>query len=330
MRRPIFISYKRVDKERVFEIKDFIELQTGLSCWIDLVGIESDAQFEDVIIEAIDNCDVFLYFYSKEHTKIINYENDWTIKELDFAQEEEKRIVFINLDKTPLTKKFKFRYRQKQQVDALDKSRLEKLIFDLKKWYNIKNDGLGVKEHETLVTEDLKDEVVEELVKELKDDKKDMVSDSPTNQRLPRSLLFTYNQKNFYMVLSEDGKYYLGNLNAKENDLSWWENKWVQTLGSSAICAGAVLLGVIGIPIAILAGFKALSVIFADEERTGSTSELIVNQELCKKINECTGYIFSVPFSYELNGVKPDMQKGCVVLRVRNNKKLLFSNRLGY
>ena len=50
----IFISYKRVDKDRVFELKKEIEQSTGEKCWIDLDGIESDAQFADVIMNAID------------------------------------------------------------------------------------------------------------------------------------------------------------------------------------------------------------------------------------------------------------------------------------
>ena len=78
----IFISYKRVDKVRVFAIKDGIEKATGEKCWIDLDGIESDAQFADVIISAINRCEVFLFMYSASHTKIENHNNDWTISEI--------------------------------------------------------------------------------------------------------------------------------------------------------------------------------------------------------------------------------------------------------
>ena len=50
----IFISYKRVDKEKVFRIKDQIEVALDEKCWIDIDGIESDAQFANVIINAIN------------------------------------------------------------------------------------------------------------------------------------------------------------------------------------------------------------------------------------------------------------------------------------
>lgn len=44
MKPRIFISYKRVDKMKVFNLKDKIEKCTGVKCWIDIDGIESDAQ----------------------------------------------------------------------------------------------------------------------------------------------------------------------------------------------------------------------------------------------------------------------------------------------
>ena len=55
----IFISYKRDDLDMVWSIKDIIEKHTGENCWIDLDGIESDAQFANVIIKAINQAKVF-------------------------------------------------------------------------------------------------------------------------------------------------------------------------------------------------------------------------------------------------------------------------------
>lgn len=44
----LFILYKRVDKEKVFNLKKHIEAYAGEKCWINLDGIESDAQFKVV------------------------------------------------------------------------------------------------------------------------------------------------------------------------------------------------------------------------------------------------------------------------------------------
>ena len=134
MKYDIFISYKRVDKDKVFPIKDFIERNTGYNCWIDLDGIESDAQFADIIIKAINNAEVFLFMYSNTHTKIENFEEDWTVKEITFAQKKKKRIVFVNLDNAPLTDRFDFIFGTKQQVAASSDVAMKKLCADIKQW----------------------------------------------------------------------------------------------------------------------------------------------------------------------------------------------------
>lgn len=134
---PVFISYKRVNKQKVFAIKDNIEQRTGVKCWIDLDGIESHAQFVSVIINAIDACQIVLFMYSQAHSLIKDFENDYTIKELTYAAEEGKRIVFINIDRSPLAKWFRFQYGTKQHVDALDPTRLDKLAADIRNWLNL-------------------------------------------------------------------------------------------------------------------------------------------------------------------------------------------------
>ena len=114
----IFISYKRVDKEKAFKSKDQTESTLGEKCWIDIDGIESDAQFKNVIIKAINDCEIVLFMYSKAHSKIEDFEKDWTIRELNFASSKNKRIVFVNLDGSPLIDLIAFDYANKQQVDA--------------------------------------------------------------------------------------------------------------------------------------------------------------------------------------------------------------------
>ena len=131
----IFISYKRIDKDKVFTIKDEIELVTGKeSCWIDLDGIESDAQFVNVIVEAINRAQVFLFMYSRHHAEIKDYDNDWTTREINYAQKRKKRIVFINIDGSQLTDWFELMFGMKQQIDANSDVAMKKLCKDLVKW----------------------------------------------------------------------------------------------------------------------------------------------------------------------------------------------------
>lgn len=133
----IFISYKRETKNDVFPIKDIIEEQTKHKCWIDLDGIESDAQFANVIIKAINQAKVFLFMYSSKHTEIEDYENDWTIREINFAQKKKKRIVFVNIDGSKLTDWFELIFGTKQQIDAKSSKAMKKLCSDIQKWLSV-------------------------------------------------------------------------------------------------------------------------------------------------------------------------------------------------
>lgn len=133
----IFISYKRDDLDMVWSIKDIIEKHTGENCWIDLDGIESDAQFANVIIKAINQAKVFLFMYSSKHTEIEDYENDWTIREINFAQKKKKRIVFVNIDGSKLTDWFELIFGTKQQINAKSSKAMKKLCSDIQKWLSV-------------------------------------------------------------------------------------------------------------------------------------------------------------------------------------------------
>ena len=137
MKERIFISYKRVDKERVFAIKDGIEQATGEKCWIDLEGIESDAQFVAKIMTAIDQCDVFLFMRSNAHNKIVDLTRDWTYREVNYALKKEKSIVFINLDNSQSPDWVSFMFPHQQEIDATDPDKLARLNKDLCEWLGI-------------------------------------------------------------------------------------------------------------------------------------------------------------------------------------------------
>ena len=75
--------------------------------------------------------------YSKAHSKIIDIDNDWTIRELNFASKRRKRIVILNIDGSPLIDTFEFDYGTKQQIDGTSTESINKLIKDIGKWLSI-------------------------------------------------------------------------------------------------------------------------------------------------------------------------------------------------
>ena len=132
----IFISYKRTDKDKVFPLVKSIENELGCKCWVDLDGIESSMQFASVICRAIDNAEVVLFMHSAVHLSI-DYENDWTVKELDYAHQKSKRVVLVRLDGAPLDNIFLMNYGSKNNIDSRDPLQLEKLLNDLRSWLQL-------------------------------------------------------------------------------------------------------------------------------------------------------------------------------------------------
>lgn len=61
MGHHIFISYSRKDKVIVNKVVTVIK-QAGFTVWIDTSGIESGEQFKHKIVNAIEQCDVLLFF----------------------------------------------------------------------------------------------------------------------------------------------------------------------------------------------------------------------------------------------------------------------------
>ena len=72
--------------------------------------------------------------YSHAHSEIEDYDTDWTVREINFAQKKKKRIVFINIDGSPLTNWFEFMFGTKQHIDASSEVLMDKLCKDLTKW----------------------------------------------------------------------------------------------------------------------------------------------------------------------------------------------------
>ena len=101
--KKIFISYSRKDKDLVFDIVRQIEDKVGVKCWIDVNGIESGQQFVDVIMGAIENCEVVLFMMSDSSLK-----SEYARKEVNYANLLKKRIVPVILDGDQLRGWFAF------------------------------------------------------------------------------------------------------------------------------------------------------------------------------------------------------------------------------
>ena len=127
----IFVSYKRADYDIVSALVKRIEKALNEKCWIDIDGIESTVQFRSKICNAIDAASIVLFMHSKHHLDI-DFENDWTIKELDYAQQTHKKVVLVKLDDSPLRNVFLFEFGSKNNIYAQEEIQIKKLISELK------------------------------------------------------------------------------------------------------------------------------------------------------------------------------------------------------
>ena len=138
MEREIFISYSRHDLKRVKVVKEEIERETGVECWMDLEGIESsNPNFVKAIVTGIVECKVFIFMLS-EKSQI----SDYALGEIDLARNEKKEIVFINIDGCLLTREFRLVYGRSNIISWNNEAEHDKLLRDLKKW--LRRDALEV------------------------------------------------------------------------------------------------------------------------------------------------------------------------------------------
>lgn len=115
-------------------IKDEIDREVGIDCWMDLSGIESGEEFIKTIISAINRHDTILFMLSKA-----SMESVWALKELDFANKKRKRIVLVDIDHAEMTDEFYFLYSDKDNIDWSNPLQHDKLIRNLKSWFKTKD-----------------------------------------------------------------------------------------------------------------------------------------------------------------------------------------------
>lgn len=148
----VFISYKRQDKDVVFPIVEDIKLSTGIDCWIDLEGIESGDQFQNVIIDAIDCSDIVVFMLSKNF--VAPYRDDisgiidlkkqtFPEKEVMYALRHGKRLVPISIDGTTVydCKWLEFNCSGLDCVSWAEEEQRNKLIKNLRQWTGNKDNA---------------------------------------------------------------------------------------------------------------------------------------------------------------------------------------------
>ena len=138
MGEKIFISYCRKDLTKAKQIKKEVERATSTRCWMDLEGIGSGSQFEDIIISAIDKVNVVLFLLSEN-----SMQSKWTKDEVRYAYETGKKVVPVNIDGCTPRGWFLFRFSGRDIIDYSEQNQRKKLMEDLAEWSNIDKPIVG-------------------------------------------------------------------------------------------------------------------------------------------------------------------------------------------
>lgn len=141
MESKVFISYSRKDLSEVKGIIAQIDDSLSIKCWIDLKGIESSAEFRNVVIKAIDDCEIVLFMVSPNSIESKNVE-----KEIMYAYKKEKRIVMICLNDSRPDGWVVFEFPRVDYIRATNEDQMQKLIHDMEGWLGIQAIGPVLKE----------------------------------------------------------------------------------------------------------------------------------------------------------------------------------------
>ena len=131
--KRIFISYSRDDLSDVLPIYSRIRSEIGVEPWFDQKGIESGSDFENVIIGAIDACDVLLLMVSENSLR-----SSYVEREVRYALDVRKRVCPVVIDgKEPSAKWFRFNCAGLDRIDYSDSRQRQKLFDDLARWIGV-------------------------------------------------------------------------------------------------------------------------------------------------------------------------------------------------
>ena len=160
-KRDVFISYKRENAPFVTRLYEELESH-DISAWVDLSKLHKEVgeEYQEKICKAIDSADFFLLIYT-EHEGCSIEGSDYIIdKELAYAVEKKKKVLFYPQDKIDLEKSRIKPYVEKiQWLDTAETARYqldtqesvsdEKRLTELSKMINRK-DGFSVFEDENV------------------------------------------------------------------------------------------------------------------------------------------------------------------------------------
>jgi TIR domain len=131
MKRTVFISHSSKDKAIGDEICRFLETN-GISCWIAPRNVMPGKNYGAAIVEAIDECAVFLLVLTNESNK-----SGQVVREVERAASANAVIIPLRVEPVPPSRDLEFYVSSSHWLDATEKplaKHLGKLLDAIKNW----------------------------------------------------------------------------------------------------------------------------------------------------------------------------------------------------
>lgn len=119
MANDIFISYSRADSKVVESFVQRLE-SSGYKVWIDRTNVHPGKSYKSIIVQAIEDSTVLLFFSSKDSNASL-----WPAKEIAIAVDRQKHIIPIKLDDTRYNQDVEFDLINLDYVDYCSKTNRE-------------------------------------------------------------------------------------------------------------------------------------------------------------------------------------------------------------
>lgn len=126
----VFISYSRKDFD---EVNTFVEMLKksipALNVWFDIEGIESGDEFDEKIIDAIENSFCVLFALSDN-----SLQSQWTKDEVMYAKNIGIKVIPVLLEGAKLKGWFLFKFGRIDYINSKNQKEMDKLLNNLSSW----------------------------------------------------------------------------------------------------------------------------------------------------------------------------------------------------
>lgn len=213
----IFISYSRKD---VDEVTAFVEMLKQciptLNIWFDINGIESGDEFDEKIIDAIENSFCVIFALSDNSLR-----SKWTKDEVMYAKNIGTKVIPVLLPGATLKGWFLFKFGRIDYIDLQEEKHIEKLLSNLSSWLETELTDTTYLHSSTASTCDGKTDIVlENETTSTAEPKVEQVAAQPQSYKDQTGKhLFVVNGVEFAMIPVSGGTFMMGATSEQgEND----------------------------------------------------------------------------------------------------------------